>query len=338
MSSLETELGKLDLNNNTSNVDQKIINNFKKIKTKSNEELIMLPYNYSLETSDNPFGTELLLTFNEWLNVPADLVKHIQEIVEMVHNGCNLINNLDEVADADAEDELPHQVYGIPFTINCANYVYFMALVKLVNNLPSKVNEAVTIFTDQLMQLHEGEELQVYWRDMIKCPTIEEYKEMVTKTNALYSLGVRLLQLFSEVDKQDQLINLMNAVSNFCKIRQDYLDMKVDANAEEDNDFCKKISEGKYSYPTVHALQTNPDDCYITQILKQRTKNADIKKFLAGHIDKLGSVAHTKDVLIEMEKDITEQIKKLGGNAKLEAIMSKITMTPKKGKKGNKMF
>lgn len=333
---IESDLSKLDLSSCASNVDQKIIQNFRKINAKSNEELIMQPYKYAVENSDDQFGVELLLTFNHWLNVPSDITKAIIEVIEMVHNGCNLINNLDDEPDPDA-DEPAHKVYGIPFTINCANYVYFLALVKLINNLPSSVNQAVTTFTEQLMQLHEGEELQVYWRDMIKCPTIDEYMEMINKSNALYGLGVRLFQLFSENSKDEQL-PLMQDVGKYCRIRQDYIDMKFDPNTEDVSEFCKKVSEGKYSYPTVHAIQNDPDDCYVAQILKLRTSNQDIKKFLAGHIDKQGTMQATKDYLIELEKSINEQIEKLGGNPKLEAIMKSISMAPKKSKKGNKLF
>jgi geranylgeranyl diphosphate synthase type 3 len=334
---IDAELSKLDLNNNASNVDQKIIANFKKINAKTNEELIMQPYKYNVENSENQFGSELLMTFNHWLKVPADLTKVIQEILEMVHNGCSLINNLDDEPDPEAE-EPAHQVYGIPFTINCANYVYFLALVKLINNLPSKINQAVTIFTENLMQLHEGEELQVYWRDMIKCPTMDEYNDMMNKSNVLYALGVKLMQLFSEKTAADQYVKLIQDISKFCRIRQDYLEMKFDPNNEDQSDFCKKLSEGKFSYPIVHAIQSDPDDCYVIQILKLRTKNVDIKKFLAAHVEKQGSVSSTKDCLINLEKEIMDQIEKLGGNPKLETIMKAISMTPKKGKKGNKLF
>lgn len=51
-----------------------------------------------------------------------------------------------------------HNIFGIPSTINSANYVCFMALNKVIKDLPAQsVPEAVVIFTEQLLELHQGQ-------------------------------------------------------------------------------------------------------------------------------------------------------------------------------------
>jgi geranylgeranyl diphosphate synthase type 3 len=47
-----------------------------------------------------------------------------------------------------------HHIYGIPQTINCANYVYFLALSELTKlNKPNMI----IIYTEELINLHRGQ-------------------------------------------------------------------------------------------------------------------------------------------------------------------------------------
>jgi geranylgeranyl diphosphate synthase, type III len=98
-----------------------------------------------------------------------------------------------------------HSIYGAPQTINCANYIYFCALQKVeqLNN-----PHVVKIFTgtqqrrlvdlDELINLHRGQGMELYWRDQFVCPTEEEYIDMVNnKTGGLLRLAVKLMQACS---------------------------------------------------------------------------------------------------------------------------------------------
>jgi geranylgeranyl diphosphate synthase type 3 len=57
---------------------------------------------------------------------------------------------------------------GIASTINCANYVYFLALEKChsLNN-----EKAISVFVEELLNLHRGQGQDILWRDRCKCPT-----------------------------------------------------------------------------------------------------------------------------------------------------------------------
>jgi geranylgeranyl diphosphate synthase, type III len=69
-----------------------------------------------------------------------------------------------------------HAIYGIPTTINCANYVYFLALEE-VHNMGSP--EAVKVFVDELLNLHRGQGWDILWRDSNIVPDEAQYKQMV---------------------------------------------------------------------------------------------------------------------------------------------------------------
>lgn len=72
-----------------------------------------------------------------------------------------------------------HHIYGIASTINSANYAYFLALEKI---LTLGHPDAPAIFTEQLLELHRGQGIEIYWRDSYKCPTEEEYRIMVIQS------------------------------------------------------------------------------------------------------------------------------------------------------------
>lgn len=81
-------------------------------------------------------------------------------------------------------------------TINTANYAYFLAQQEL-NKL--ECTTAYEVFTEELLRLHQGQGMDIYWRDSSLCPTEAEYFEMVAnKTGGLFRLAVRLMQLASK--------------------------------------------------------------------------------------------------------------------------------------------
>lgn len=91
-----------------------------------------------------------------------------------------------------------HSVFGAAQTINTANYVYFCALQELAR-LRNPLT--VEIYTEELLNLHRGQGLDLYWRDSLICPTAEEYVYMVNnKTGGLFRLAIKLMQAESSVE------------------------------------------------------------------------------------------------------------------------------------------
>lgn len=93
-----------------------------------------------------------------------------------------------------------HSIYGVASTINSANYVLFLALekVQLLGH-----PDATKVYTEQLLELHRGQGMEIYWRDNFLCPEESEYKLMtIRKTGGLFMLAIRLMLLFSD-NKRD---------------------------------------------------------------------------------------------------------------------------------------
>jgi geranylgeranyl diphosphate synthase, type III len=89
----------------------------------------------------------MIASFNVWLQVPHEALQIITRVVEMLHTSSLLYlplihfinDSIDDVEDGSALRRgfpVAHSIYGVPQTINSANYVYFCALreIERLNN------------------------------------------------------------------------------------------------------------------------------------------------------------------------------------------------------------
>ncbi|XP_015786265.1 geranylgeranyl pyrophosphate synthase [Tetranychus urticae] len=289
----------------------------------SEKKLILEPYEYITQRTGKQIRTKLMKAFNFWLNVPEDTCAKIESIVEMLHNSSLLVDDIEDNSTLRRGIPVAHNVFGLATTINCANYIYFLALHKIITELPEdKVTEAVKIYTQQMLELHRGQGLEIYWRDSFVCPTEKEYTEMISmKTGGLFGLGVNLLQLFSK-NKQDlsQMVFLLGVIF---QIRDDYNNLKSD-EYKENKSFCEDLSEGKFSFPVVHAIKSYPDKSTIMNIIRKRTNDIEIKKLAVSVLEELGSFKYTKEVLTKYHEQAKEECTKLGGNEYISKLLESL--------------
>ena len=61
---------------------------------------------------------------------------------------------------------------------------------------------AVDIYAEELVNLHRGQGMDLFWRDSLTCPSEDDYLEMVgNKTGGLFRLAVKLMQAESRSEK-----------------------------------------------------------------------------------------------------------------------------------------
>ena len=112
-----------------------------------------------------------------------------------------------------------HEVYGVAQTINSANYVYFQAQQQLLD-LPDWP-EALKIFNEEMLNLHRGQGMELYWRDNVQPPSEGDYLQMISnKTGGLFRLILRLLQSVST--KEAEVSQLVDVIGLEFQILDDY--------------------------------------------------------------------------------------------------------------------
>ncbi|KAG8233166.1 hypothetical protein J437_LFUL012591 [Ladona fulva] len=159
------------------------------------DEKLLQPFSYIARVPGKNIRTKLAHAFNYWLKIPEDKMIMIQEIVQMLHNASLLIDDIQDNAVLRRGVPVAHSIYGVASTINAANYVIFIALEKVLTlNHPEscicisgaihecqnfrQINRATKVYTEQLLELHRGQGMEIYWRDSFTCPSEEEYKKM----------------------------------------------------------------------------------------------------------------------------------------------------------------
>lgn len=75
-----------------------------------------------------------------------------------------------------------HKIYGIPLTINCANYVYFLVMKEVNENFPN----SIAAFTEEMINLHFGQGLEIYHRDNNICPSFQDYYRIVENSGIFF--------------------------------------------------------------------------------------------------------------------------------------------------------
>lgn len=282
----------------------------------SQDEKLLQPFKYILQVPGKQIRAKLAHAFNYWLNIPADKLNVVGDIVQMLHNSSLLIDDIQDNSVLRRGIPVAHSIYGVASTINAANYVLFIALERV---LSLGHMEATTVYTEQLLELHRGQGIELYWRDNFICPSEEEYKQMtIRKTGGLFMLAIRLMKLFSE-NKSD-FTKLTGILGLYFQIRDDYCNLCLQEYSENKS-FCEDLTEGKFSFPIIHAIHSQPTERQVIHILRQRTRDVEVKKYCISLLDKYGSFSYTRKTLESLDAEARAEIQRLGGNPLMESVL-----------------
>ncbi|XP_069461360.1 geranylgeranyl pyrophosphate synthase-like [Ambystoma mexicanum] len=238
----------------------------------------------------------------------------------MVQYANLLLDGIDDNSMLQGGFPVANRIYSIPCVMNSACYLLCLCLQKIIMFCHP---DAVKIFSEQLLEFHQGKGLAIYWRNTYTCPTEAQYTAMVLKkTGRLLGLAVRLMQLFSD-DKRD-LKPVYDTLALFFQIMIDYENFNS-KEYSENTIFCEDLTEGTYSFPVMHAIWSKPESTLVQNILRQRTENMEIKKYCVQYLEKVGSFEYTRQTLKELESEMYREIEKLGGNPELVGLVQHLS-------------
>ncbi|KAL9111735.1 MAG: hypothetical protein Q9227_003794 [Pyrenula ochraceoflavens] len=258
------------------------------------EKILLGPYEYLLSHPGKDIRTQLIHAFNNFLHVPAESLATITKITGMLHTSSLLVDDVEDSSVLRRGVPVAHSIFGVAQTINSANYVYFLALQE-ITTLRNK-DACSEIFISEMINLHRGQGLDLFWRDTLTCPTEDEYLEMVqNKTGGLFRLAVKLMQAESYTTRHDYvpLVNLMGLIFQIC---DDYLNLSS-GTYTKNKGLCEDLTEGKFSFPVIHSIRASPDNLQLINILKQKTKDEQVKRYAVSYMESTGSFEYTKGVI-----------------------------------------
>lgn len=235
----------------------------------------------------------------------------------MLHTASLLVDDVEDNSPLRRGFPVAHNIFGVPQTINSANYIYF----RVLEEAQRLRNPAITrIFIDELLQLHRGQGMDLYWRDLLICPTESDYLEMIgNKTGGLFRLAVRLMQAESPKPVVQGCVPLADILGLLFQIRDDYQNL-VSKEYSDSKGMCEDLTEGKFSFPIIHSIRHDPTNLQLLHILKLKTTDPDVKRCAIKCMERTGSFRYTSqrvDTLIAQARRLADEI---GGRDKSEGI------------------
>jgi geranylgeranyl diphosphate synthase type 3 len=118
------------------------------------DEKVLEPYHYIGQILGKNVRGVLIDCFQEWLPIADDKMEIIKDIIASLHNASLLVDDIEDSSKLRRGVPCAHSIYGVASTMNCANYVYFLALEKC-HSLQSR--PALNVFVLELLNLHRGQ-------------------------------------------------------------------------------------------------------------------------------------------------------------------------------------
>ena len=93
---------------------------------------------------------------------------------------------------------------------------------------------------------------------------------------------------------------------------------------------CEDLTEGKFSFPVIHSIRSNPQNRQLINILKQKTTDDEVKKYAVKYMESTGSFEYCKLVLRDLKEKamvmIDEIDEGMGQGAGVRHILNKMAV------------
>ena len=79
--------------------------------------------------------------------------------------------------------------------------------------------------------------------------------------------------------------------------------MNLSSSEYTDNKgLCEDLTEGKFSFPIIHSIRSNPQNRQLINILKQKTSDEEVKKYAVKYMESTGSFEYCRLVLRDLRE------------------------------------
>ena len=74
---------------------------------------------------------------------------------------------------------------------------------------------------------------------------------------------------------------------------------------------AEDLTEGKFSFPVLHAVRADPSNLVLLNVLRQKTTDPEVKRYAVEYMQRCGSFDYTRRVIAELEKKAVREVGEL---------------------------
>lgn len=122
----------------------------------------------------------------------------------------------------------------------------------------------------------------------------------------------------------------MNLIGLIYQIRDDYMNLSS-TEYTENKGLCEDLTEGKFSFPIIHSIRSNPHNLQLINILKQKTTDDGVKRYAVTYMESTGSFEYCRKTMRELREKavlMIEAVDQGAGEARgVREILDKMVVT-----------
>ena len=92
------------------------------------------------------------------------------------------------------------------------------------------------------------------------------------------------------------------------QILDDHLNLSPTSGYSSLKGFCEDLTEGKFSFPVIHAIRADPSNLVLINILKQKTTDEEVKRYAVKYLEEKGSFEYSRKIIIELRQKSEELV------------------------------
>merc|ERR1711977_239403 len=93
-----------------------------------------------------------------------------------------------------------------------------------------------------------------------------------------------------------------------------YLDLSP-GTYTKNKGLCEDLTEGKFSFPVIHSIRSNPANLQLINILKQKTTDDGVKRYAVAYMETTGSFEYSRKVIKELKAKAGDLIAEMDGGS-----------------------
>ena len=88
--------------------------------------------------------------------------------------------------------------------------------------------------------------------------------------------------------------------------------MNLSSSEYTDNKgLCEDLTEGKFSFPIIHSIRSNPQNRQLINILKQKPTDDEVKKYAVKYMQSTGSFEYCKVIMRDLKEKALAMVEEI---------------------------